>query len=295
MITAMLPVAAALLLATGCGASRDSYFEGEMGKSAPMEASRSGSAVMDFAEEMAPASPSEAPQARKLVTTGSMELEADDLDKAESAVRTAVEEAAGYVQSSRRYTDSFSMTLKIPADVFSGFLGKAESFGSVRSKSVDVEDVTDSYFDLEHRIRGKEILVERYQYYLEEADSVEDLLTVERELNTAITELEQLEGSFRALGHQISYATLYLEVYLPSWESESDPLPSLRAGLKEFGRTAVRVLYAIFFIVLGIAVFGVPGVLAIGLVYWIGFGKIGLVRRFFRRLRSSGGGRKEDD
>jgi hypothetical protein len=282
-----------LFLLTGCGARDGFYSEGLMENKAPMPASRSGAAVMDFAEEVSASEPSrqeDIPASeRKMISTGSMELEVDDLDAAERSIREALKAfAGGYVQSANRYGDSFSMTLKIPAEGFSDFLEKAEDFGKIRSASTNVEDVTERYFDLEHRIRSKEILVERYQNYLLSAESIEDILKVERELNSTITELEQLQGSFQNLSHQISLSTLHLQVYLPSWEAQSDPLPSLRAGLKAFGRTVLRVLYALFFLVLGIVTFGVPAVLILGVLYWIGFGRIGLVRRFFKKLRPAG-------
>jgi hypothetical protein len=280
-----------MLSFTGCGAGGES-----------------GAVIMDLAKEAGPSGRASAPPPpsepaatgdtasgetafgeRKMISTGSLELEVEDLDRAEQSIGDALSETGGYLQSVNRYGDSFSMTLKIPAEEFSGFLDTAGGFGKLRSTNVTVEDVTDSYFDLEHRVRSKELLVERYQEYLKEAQSIEDLLKIERELNDTITELEQLEGSFRNLSHRISFSTLYLQAYLPSWESESDPLPSLRAGLKTFGRTLLRVLYAMFFIILGIVAFGVPLVLVIGLVYLAGFGRIGLIRRFFRRLRPRDG------
>ncbi len=293
---ALLMVSVLLLFFTGCGAGGESYAK---------EAERAGAVMMDFAEAagpsarasaLAPAPEPAAPEGkasgdRKMISTGSLELEVEDLDKAEGSIREVLSESDGYIQSVNRYGDSFSMTLKIPAEEFSAFLDVAGDFGKLRSTSVMVEDVTESYFDLEHRVRSKELLVERYQEYLKEAKSIEDLLKVERELNDTITELESLEGSFRSLSHRISFSTLHLQVYLPSWESESDPLPSLRAGLKSFGRTLVRVLYAMFFSILGIVAFGVPLVVVIGLVYLTGFGRIGLIRRFFRRLRPRDGKR----
>ncbi|ADK83054.1 DUF4349 domain-containing protein [Sediminispirochaeta smaragdinae] len=224
---------------------------------------------------------------RKLVSTGSMELEVNDLDIAESAVRKATDSAGGYVQSSSRYEDTLSMELKIPAEAFSAFLDAAEGFGRLESRSINVEDVSDRYYDLEHRIKNKEILVERYQKYLQEAKSVEDLLTVERELNDATTELEQLKGSFQNLDHRVSFSTLHMVAHLPSWEQQEDPLPSIRAGLKRFGRMIVQVLYVILFLLLGLVVFGIPGVLVVGALYWLAFGKVGLVRRFWHRLRPS--------
>jgi hypothetical protein len=277
-----------------------------------MDARRSGAALSDFAAEAVPAqAPAEAaveapapasqepPDAdsgpgsgggeRKLVSTGSMDLIVDDLEEAEVSIRSAVEELGGYISSVTRWSDSFSMTVKVPASDFDRFVESTGELGDLLSKQIEVDDVTEYYYDLEHRIRNKEILVERFRSYLSRAEDIEEILKVERELSETVTELEQLEGSFRNLAHLVSFSTLHLSVRLPSYASDHGPLPSIRKGLKEFGYTVVRVFYAIFFIVLGVIVFGVPLLLVTGLLYWLGFGKVGLLRSFFRKLRPQSG------
>ncbi len=225
------------------------------------------------------------PPERKLVSTGSMELVVEELEAAEDSIRESARKMDGYVASISRWGDGFSMTVKIPTADFDAFVETAGELGEVRTKQIDVEEVTDRYYDLEHRIRNKELLVERFRSYLEKAEALEEILAVERQLNETVTELERLEGSFRNLSHLISFSTLHLSIRLPSYASDHGPLPSLREGLRNFGYTVVNVFYGIFFIMLGIVVFGVPLVLAAGLLYWLGFGKIGVVRKFFGTLR----------
>ena len=303
----------AVVLLSSCGAAGSTGYNGGSEEYAKktINAPGSGAAVADLASETvqppmeAPhdslteiptgksgeplegeASSPWTPTDRKLVSTGSMDLVVDDLEKAEASIRSSVEKVSGYVSSMNRWSDSFSMTVKVPAEEFDGFAETAAGFGDVRSKQIDVQDVTDRYYDLEHRIRNKEILVERLRGYLERAEDIEEILKVERELNETVTELERLEGSFRNLSHLVAFSTLTLSVRLPSYASDHGPLPSLRDGLKEFGYTAAGVFYSIFFVLMGIIVFGVPSVLVVGLLYWLGFGRIGLIRKFFRRLRS---------
>lgn len=232
---------------------------------------------------------------RKLVSTGSMDLVVEDLEAAEDSIRESARKLNGYIASVSSGQDSFSMTIKIPTVDFEDFVESAGELGEVRSKQINVDDVTDRYYDLEHRIRNKEILVERFRAYLEQAEAIEDILKVEGQLSETVTELESLEGSFRNLSHLVSFSTLYLSVRLPSYASDHGPLPSLREGFKNFGYTVVNVFYGIFFIILGIVVFGVPLVLAAGILYWLGFGKIGVLRKFFRTLRPEGSENRTND
>ncbi|MFP4619269.1 MAG: DUF4349 domain-containing protein [Spirochaetaceae bacterium] len=305
-----VPAVFALILAGvfvflgSCGNGDIAGFGSRKGEAQPkVSASRSGAAMEQFAAESAPMAtestpmvkqdsadstePTEVPQdgERKLVSTGSMDLVVDNLDKAESELRLSVKEMGGYIASTNRRRDSFSMTVKIPSEKFDGFIEESEELGEVDSKQTNVQDVTDQFYDLEHRISNKEILLERFRSYLDKAEEIEDILRVERELNDTLTELESLEGSFTHLSHRISFSTLHINARLPSYASDHGPLPSLRDGLTEFGYTVVKVFYSIFFLVLGIVVFGTPLVLGAGLLYWLAFGKVGVVRRFFRRLR----------
>lgn len=280
-------------LVSGCGAEREEAFGASRAVKAnsavladtAMPAAGEPARMMTESAAPVPGEPAPESAARKMITRGSMNIEVEDLDAAEKELRGAVEAAGGYVQSSNRRTESFSMTLKIPAEGFEAFLDSASAAGRVESRSVNVEDVTGRYYDLEHRIKNKEILVERYQEYLKRAQDVEELLTVERALNETVMELERLQGSFKDLSRLIEFSTLHLTVVLPSWDVEEKPLPSLREGLKRFGRAALQGLYSLFFILLGIVVFGLPGALLLGLLYWLAFGRVGILRRFFRRLR----------
>jgi hypothetical protein len=160
----------------------------------------------------------------------------------------------------------------------------SEDLGEVKSKNISVEDVTDRFYDLENRIKNKRILMERYQQYLEEAESVEDLLSIERALNEVITEIERLEGSYKQLSNLIAYSTLNIELSLPSYEKETGTLPSIREGLRRFGSAVLTFLYYLIFVIVGIVIFGVPVLGVAALLYYLSFGKIGLVRKLFRSL-----------
>jgi len=151
--------------------------------------------------------------------------------------------------------------------------------GKTRSRSVSAEDVTDYYFDLEGRLRNKRILEERYRDYLRKAQSVEDMLAVEARLSETTNDIERLEGAFRDLGDRIDLATLSLSLRAakaadPSRPTLGESLGRLFAGLADAFRLAVVAL-------VGLVVYGVPAILAIAAMWWLAFGRVGLVRRLF--------------
>ena len=223
---------------------------------------------------------------RKIIKNGSMEFEVEDLEGAEQRVTDWVGENGGYTASSGRYQTGLHMVLKIPAEHFDLFYSQAGDFGTILAKHSYVNDVTMQFFDLENRIQNKRILQERLQEYLSSAENIEELIAVENQLNEVTLEIERLEGSFKNLGHRISYSTINLDFTLPPAMTVEDRLPSLGRGFREFGFILARFFYLIFFVIIGLVILGVPAVLVIGGIYFLTFGRIGLVKNFFRVLGS---------
>ncbi len=221
---------------------------------------------------------------RKRIKRGSMYVVVESLTEAEEKISRKVDQYGGYIESSSLYEETAYFTVKIPAESFDTFMASSEDLGEVKSKSISVEDVTDRFYDLENRIKNKRILMERYQEYLEEAESVEDLLSIERALNDVITEIERLEGSYKQLSSLIAYSTLNIELSLPSYEKETGTLPSIREGLRKIGSAVLTFLYYLIFVIVGIVIFGVPAIAVAALLYYLSFGKIGLVKKLFRSL-----------
>ena len=226
------------------------------------------------------------PVERKRIKTGEMSLEVKELQGAEKNIETILKQYNGYISSSNYYQTSLSLVVRVPAGSFDNFLTSTEAIGKLKQKTINVEDVTQHYFDLENKIKNKRILQERYQSYLKRAVNTKELLETERALNDVTTEIEQLEGSFRLLNNQISYSTLNIYLSLPVYENITRSLPSLKKGFQDFGYNFLGFLYVVLFIVLYCFVFGVPIVVVVGAFYFIGFGKVGIIKKFFKLLSS---------
>jgi hypothetical protein len=221
---------------------------------------------------------------RVRVRTGKMTLVVGDIKAAEEALTAAINESSGYIAQSRIFASSGNLTLKIPEARFDSFIAKVETLGSLKSKEIATEDVTDKYFDLENRVKNKRIMLARYQDYLKNARSTQELLDLERAINDLTTEIESLEGSFRSLQNSVSYSTLTVNLELPAEMTRTIESPSLATGLRVTGEFFLAALYYLSVTVLFILAVAVPLGLFGGLIYFLGFGRLGLVVRFFRFL-----------
>ena len=221
---------------------------------------------------------------RKVIKTGTINYIVNDFKNLEDSIYNKVKDVKGYVESSSFSKSYGTVVVKIPADSFDVFLKSTETFGKISSKNISVKDVTFQFYDLKSRIETKRILEERYKDYLKKAARIEDLLKIERELNTVIGEIEQMEGSFKNLTNLISYSTLTLTFSIPGTDEFVRNYPSIIKGLKDFGYTVVSFFYVLFFIILSIIAFGVPVVILLAILYYITFGKRGLLKKLFKLL-----------
>lgn len=222
---------------------------------------------------------------RKRIMNAYLEITVEDVVSTEKEISKRVLDSGGWIVSSDLYWGEISLVVKVPAKNFESFLADSEKIGEVDSKSVTADDVTESYYDLKGRIENKIILRDRFRAYLEKANSMDDILAVERQLNDVTTEIEQLEGSFLGLSRDIDYSTVTFILRSPVVENTSGNFPSFSKAFSSLKYIVVSFFYYLLFIIIYLILFGVPVVLVLGMIYVFGWGKVGLIRRFFWKLK----------
>ncbi len=223
---------------------------------------------------------------RKRILNAQLEMRVDDVYAAERELINRTRKLGGWIISSSLFWDEVTLVVKIPADKYELFLSDSETLGEIESKSESSDDVTEYYYDLENRIKNKKLLQARFRAYLEKADSMEDILAVERQLSDVTTEIERLEGTFRGLNRDIDYSTVSFQLLPPLTETVSGRIPSFYKTFATLGYKVLSFLYYLLFGVIYLLIFGIPIVLVLGLIYILGWGRIGLIRRFFKKLKN---------
>ena len=241
-------------------------------------------------ESFTQALPTEAPAPseaeRKLIKNGNFSIEVEDLAAAEEKLEAWVKSLGGYVESSYMSERNGNLCVRIPQESFEKAMDSAGSFGRLLNKSVNTEDVTERFYDLKTRLDTKKIMRERLQNYLSSAKDIKDMLQIERELNSVIADIESMEGSLRRLSGQIDYSRINISFSLPyrSEEGQSFVLPSFKDSFRRFLSNVVDFFLGFIKIILYIVIFGVPVVALIMLLYWLLFGKVGILRKIFKKI-----------
>ncbi|QTQ14763.1 DUF4349 domain-containing protein [Treponema parvum] len=283
----LLTFAAALVL-IGCGAHKGNFAAMKYAvDGAPM---RSGDVYA--AEEKSFGAHSDAgqslPENRKLIRTGTIRFEVSSLAETKAAAEAWAKRFGGYVSDFSEDGRSLGMTVHIPSPAFDDAMSSSGAIGKVVSKSADSVDVTDRFYDLDSRLATRRVLLERLQSYLKEAKNIKDMLEIETKINDVTAEIEQMQGQFNRLSKQIDYSEIYIEANLPYNHAEDRGFifPDLKSAFIEFCETVVGFFTGFVFVVLYIIIFGIPILCVAFLLYWICFGKIGVLRKLFAKIRA---------
>ena len=188
---------------------------------------------------------------RKIVKTGNITLEVEDMAEAMDKVAEVADEMGGYVVSSRKYERekgiSGSITIRVPADRFDEAFDRLRELAiAIPSESTQAKDVTEEYIDLQARLHNLEATEAQYLALLEKAKTVEEMLKVQRELSNVRGQIEQIEGRMKYLERtsDMSLIEVSLKERKPIAEhwSASNTFRSAVHGLTTFGKGLATVV-----------------------------------------------------
>lgn len=262
-------VSAMLVAVAGCSGGVSA---GEDGAAAPAVRSEGQSAVSDAVGVMDGAERAEADSAeraegdterieiareqREIIYTADMTVRVKDVPSAAEKAKRIVEASDGYLsrEASGSYGDgdgSAELTFKVPPAAYPRVIARLGTELGVReSLHQSTEDVTEAVADVNSRVESAKAALKSLRSLLEKADTIGEVLQVEREINKRETELESLQARQKALAAQVAMATLTLRLVGPAAppspaERPAGFLDGLAAGwsaLAGTGRVALLVL-----------------------------------------------------
>ena len=228
----------------------------------------------------------ESPLERKIIRNGNVSLEVESLEEAEKRIGEWASRFGGYIISSWESESSSSYTVKIPSEKFDEAFNETKNYGKFLNGNINSDDITDQYYDLETRLEAKKVLRERLENYLKNAKETKELLNIEKELNNAVSEIESMEGRMRRMKNQVAYSTININLQLPyRVTSEGFEWPSFSSGLRIFAVNVLDFFIGLFKVICYVLICGLPLFALVVLFYWLFFGKIGLIKKLFKKLK----------
>lgn len=173
-------------------------------------------ATVDAETEAAPigASPARGPASDAIDLSGELLVYRADfvvavyeVERTREGLIEAARELGGFVATVR----DLEVVVRVPAARFEELLARVRDSGDVLGRNVQVSDVGEEFRDLAIRVRNAEAMRERLEALLAGAQSVEEALAVERELQRITESIERMKGRQRHLADQIRYSTVSVE------------------------------------------------------------------------------------
>lgn len=157
---------------------------------------------------------------RAIISTGNVQLESGDVEKAVFDVQALVDKYAGEVTDRETSTDDEGdvrmarLVLRIPAKNFSDAFGELEQVADLKSSDSTSEDVTTKVIDNAVRIRAQRRSLRRIEVLLDQAVSIRDIVAIESQLTRRQADLDSLEQQQAFLRDQTSMSTVTVNIQL---------------------------------------------------------------------------------
>lgn len=223
-------------------------------------------------------------EGRKLIKTVNLSVETEQFDDFVPALERQVTSLGGYIEDMSSYNRSnhysadyigtkylryANMTIRIPKENLDSFLSTVSEQSNVVGRSESVTDVTLQYVDLESHKKALIAEQDRLLELIGQAESVEDIITIEGRLSEVRYQLESMESQLRTYDNKIDYSTVYLSIdeveqYTPTDETTvgqrissgfMDSLRGVGRGISNFAIWFVISLpYIVVWVVIIVAV-----------------------------------------
>jgi hypothetical protein len=262
------------------GAAADVMYE-----SSPMMAR--GKAELEEMSDAAaiPESENDIEVERKLVKRANIRIRVENLEASDASISALMEKYNAYAASTNIEENSRHYSLRVPAQFYDIFLADMNGLGRLLNRYESTEDVTLRYYDLEGRLATKKELLKTFQAYLGRANNIEEIMAVEARISELQYDIEGTGIQLRNLINRIDYATIDLSLLGPV---SSAPKQTVTFGerIKQLFGSFGSFLSTVAVVIVSIVVYGIPVLLLLVLLFWLLFGRIGLIKKLWRIVAS---------
>ncbi len=196
------------------GCADKSYEGGMVAQSAPMLAKQAYDKV----------------ESTRIITkNASIKVEVKSIEKSQEKLDSMLKVLDGHIINAQTYEGGeYHASVKVPSKKLEIALEKIASFGEKISQNINQDDVTDSFVDIQARMKNLILFRDKMKKLLKKAKKIEDVLRIEAELNRVQTEIDTIEGRLKYLQNSVDYSSIQVTL---EEETIYGPLGYLSNGL----------------------------------------------------------------
>ncbi|MDR0474772.1 MAG: DUF4349 domain-containing protein [Treponema sp.] len=141
---------------------------------------------------------------RMVTYSASLELSVKNTGVTREILLDQVKNNNGFIV---RETENYIAT-RIPAENMENFINVARTLGKIENETKTGTDITDQYRDNVIRLENIKNIRDRYLALLEKANTVSDILGIEKELERINIEIDLLEGKIKYAESSVAYSSI---------------------------------------------------------------------------------------
>ena len=170
--------------------------------------------AVDYAQDT-----NSAAQPEKIIRSASFTVKTADYDADLQKIQDLAADMGGRVEylsssgdASSGQTRNASLTLRIPARRLDEFLTGAQGVGTITGMTQQMEDVSDSYYDTQTRLKTQQEKLARLQDLMASAKDVSDLIEIESAIADAQYYIDRYTGALKSYDSKVDYSTVQVSV-----------------------------------------------------------------------------------
>lgn len=168
---------------------------------------------------------------RKIVYTGNISLQTLEYDASAKSIHDRITGCGGFIESeytrnedpywyyrdrsgsaAKRTRRTLNVTARIPADKFEAFMEDLKNDGQVISTSVNAQNISVSYATHDASRKALEIEQERLLTMMDKAQTIEEMIAVEKRLTEVERELGNEKTTLSAMDRDVNFSTVDIQL-----------------------------------------------------------------------------------
>ena len=155
---------------------------------------------------------------KKIIKNAAINMEVKNYKSFNDLLHGSIKRFGGYVaqeeQNQTDYKIENTMSIKVPVDEFDDLVTAiANVEQKLIEKKITSEDVTTQVVDTRARMEAKKQVRSKYLDLLKQARNMEEILNVQREINSIQEDIEAANGRIDYLSHSAEYSTINLTYF----------------------------------------------------------------------------------
>lgn len=193
----------------------------------------------------------------KIVYSGNISLYTDDYKGIFEKIQEYVVKIGGFVQnSSSSYIDTSQnsivnsgyVTIRVPSGKFQEVMKEVQQYGTTINASINSTNISQQYQDIKGQLDNLKIQEDRLLDYLKKAEKLQDMLSIESELNRVRTEIDSKTTLLKNWDKEAAYSTIYISISEKKLATNTvkSPFSDILKEIKEGFISSVNLFLNIF-------------------------------------------------